>query len=63
VVAVYELDAAAMAAGDELRQRDMRVIADCQATKEWPGYGDHCQTLSLPSWALTANPTITSDDF
>jgi hypothetical protein len=62
-VAVYELDAAALAAGDELRQRDMRVIADCQATSEWPGYGDDCQTLSLPSWALTANPTITSDDF
>jgi hypothetical protein len=62
-VAVYELDDAAMAAGDELRQRDMRVIADCQATKEWPGYGDDCQTLSLPSWALTANPIITSDDF
>lgn len=62
-VAVYELDAAALAAGDELRQHDMRVIADCQATKEWPGYGDHCQALSLPSWALTANPTITSDDF
>jgi hypothetical protein len=62
-VAVYELDAAALAAGNELRQRDMRVIADCQATKEWPGYGDDCQTLSLPSWALTANPTITSDDF
>lgn len=61
--AVYELDAAALAAGDELRQRDMRVIADCQATNEWPGYGDDCQTLSLPSWALTANPTITSDDF
>jgi hypothetical protein len=62
-VAVYELDAAAMAAGDELRQRDMRIIADCQATTEWPGYGDDCQALSLPSWALTANPTITSDDF
>jgi exodeoxyribonuclease VIII len=62
-VAVYELDAAAMAAGDELRQRDMRVIADCQVTKEWPGYGNTIQSLSLPSWALTANPTITSDDF
>lgn len=62
-VAVYELDAAAMAAGNELRQRDMRIIADCHATTEWPGYGDDCQTLSLPSWALTANPTITSDDF
>jgi exodeoxyribonuclease VIII len=62
-VAVYELDAAAMAAGDELRQRDMRVIADCQAISEWPGYGNTIQSLSLPSWALTANPTITSDDF
>ena len=63
VVAVYELDAAALAAGNELRQRDLRMIADCRATNEWPGYGDGCQTLSLPSWALTANPTITSDDF
>jgi hypothetical protein len=62
-VAVYELDAAAMTTGDELRQRDMRVIADCQAISEWPGYGNTIQALSLPSWALTANPTITSDDF
>jgi hypothetical protein len=62
-VAVYELDAAAMAAGDELRQRDMRVIADCQATKEWPGYGDDCQALSLPSWALRNESAITSEDF
>jgi hypothetical protein len=62
-VAVYELDAAAMAAGNELRQRDLRMIADCRATGEWPGYSNDCQTLSLPKWALTANPTITSDDF
>jgi hypothetical protein len=62
-VAVYELDAEAMAAGNELRLRDLRMIADCRATGEWPGYGDQCQTLSLPKWALTANPTITSDDF
>jgi exodeoxyribonuclease VIII len=62
-VAVYELDAEAMAAGNELRRRDMRMIADCHATKEWPGYGNDLQALSLPKWALTANPTITSDDF
>jgi hypothetical protein len=62
-VAVYELDAEAMAAGDELRLRDLRMIADCRATGEWPGYGDDCQSLSLPKWALTANPAITSDDF
>jgi hypothetical protein len=62
-VAVYELDAEAMAAGNELRLRDLRMIADCRATGEWPGYGDDCQALSLPKWALSANPTITSDDF
>jgi exodeoxyribonuclease VIII len=63
VVAVYELDAAAMAAGDELRQRDMRVIADCQAISEWPGYGNTIQSLSLPSWALRNDTAITSEDF
>jgi exodeoxyribonuclease VIII len=62
-VAVYELDAAALAAGEQLRQRDIRVIADCQATKEWPGYGDDCQTLALPSWALRTDGAFTSDDF
>ncbi len=62
-VAVYELDAAAMAAGDELRQRDMRVIADCQAISEWPGYGDTIQPLSLPLWALRNESAITSEDF
>ncbi len=62
-VAVYELDAAAMAAGNELRQRDMRIIADCHATTEWPGYGDDCQTLSLPSWALRNEFVLTSNDF
>jgi hypothetical protein len=62
-VAVYELDADALAAGNELRLRDMRMIADCRATAEWPGYGDHLQTLSLPSWALRNETSITSDDF
>jgi exodeoxyribonuclease VIII len=62
-VAVYELDAAARAAGDELRQRDLRMIADCHATGEWPGYSDDCQTLSLPKWALRNESAITSEDF
>jgi exodeoxyribonuclease VIII len=62
-VAVYELDATALAAGNELRQRDLRMIADCRATSEWPGYGDDCQTLSLPSWALRNESAITSEDF
>jgi len=62
-VAVYELDADAMRVGDELRQRDMQLIADCQAIQEWPGYGSDCQSLSLPKWALSTTPTMTSDDF
>ena len=62
-VAVYELDAEALQHGNELRQRDMRVIADCKATKEWPGYSNDCQVLSLPKWALRTDDAFTSDDF
>jgi hypothetical protein len=62
-VAVYELDAEALAIGDQLRRRDLQLIADCRATGEWPGYSSTCETLSLPKWALTTTPTITSDDF
>lgn len=63
-VAVYELDAEALAIGDELRQRDMRVIADCRATGEWPGYSTGIEPLSLPKWALSPDSNIlTSDDF
>jgi hypothetical protein len=63
-VAVYALDTEALQLGNELRQRDMRVIADCRATNEWPGYGDDVQTLSLPKWALNPDSTVlTSDDF
>lgn len=63
-VAVYELDAEALQLGNELRQRDMRVIADCRATGEWPGYSTGVETLSLPKWALNPDSTVlTSDDF
>jgi hypothetical protein len=62
-VAVYELDAEALAVGDQLRRRDLQMIADCRATGEWPGYSTTCEALSLPKWALTTTPTITSDDF
>lgn len=62
-VAVYELDAAALVRGEELRRHDLQVIADCEATGEWPGYGASIQPLSLPNWALNGDTTITSDDF
>lgn len=62
-VGVYELDGAAVAAGEQLRQQNLRTIADCRAVQEWPGYTIGIRGLSLPSWALTTEPTITSDDF
>lgn len=51
-VAVYELDAAAMALGRTMRDNALEVIATCKAADSWPGYGDtSVQTLSLPAWA------------
>jgi len=62
-VGVYELDADAVQLGDYERRNNLQTIADCRAISEWPGYGNTVQLLSLPKWALNANPTITSDDF
>jgi PDDEXK-like domain of unknown function (DUF3799) len=62
-IGIYELDAEALERGKELRRHDLQVIADCEATGEWPGYGDSVQPLSLPGWALNAQATITSEDF
>jgi len=62
-VGIYELDADAMAHGNALRHQNLQTIADCRAIGEWPGYGANIQPLSLPSWALTATQTITSNDF
>jgi exodeoxyribonuclease VIII len=63
-VGVYQLDADAMQRGDELRKQNMRMIADCRAINEWPGYSTTCESLSLPKWAFTTtHETLTSDDF
>lgn len=57
-VAVYELDADALALGRTTRDNALDVIAGCQAANVWPGYGDTAiQTLSLPKWA--SNPIQT----
>jgi exodeoxyribonuclease VIII len=62
--AVYELDDAAMEAGERLRRNDLQTIADCKAIGEWPGYGASIKPLSLPSWALRDNQAaINSDTF
>jgi len=63
-VGVYQLDADAMAHGAELRRQNMRMIADCRAINEWPGYSNTIEPLSLPKWAFTTtHDTLTSDDF
>jgi exodeoxyribonuclease VIII len=62
-VGVYELDEAAALYGEAERRNNLQTIADCRAISEWPGYGNTIQPLSLPAWALTATPTMTSDDF
>ena len=49
--------------GDMLRRQNLQTIADCRAINHWPGYSDICETISLPSWALTTTQTITSNDF
>jgi hypothetical protein len=58
-VAVYELDAAALALGRTTRDNAMDVIAGCQAAGVWPSYSDTLQTLSLPRWATNPIQTET----
>lgn len=51
-VAVYQLDAAALAAGMAIARSALRLLAECRAADRWPGYGDEPIPVALPSWAL-----------
>jgi hypothetical protein len=63
-VATYELDADAVAVGEQLRQSNLQAIANCKDAQSWPGYTDQIQTLSLPRWAQnTPDLAISPDDF
>ena len=63
-VAVYELDADAVAVGKQLQQSNLQAIANCKDAQAWPGYTDQIQTLSLPRWAQNTSDTVLSpDDF
>lgn len=57
-VGVYELDAAALATGEQLRQEALHLIRQCRQADQWPGYGDNCQTLALPKWAVPTDLII-----
>jgi hypothetical protein len=62
-VGVYELDAAAMAAGAEQCRIGLQTISDCRAINEWPGYTTTCDTISMPNWALKTPDSFTLQDF
>lgn len=51
-VAVYVLDAAAVAAGRDEYRANLDAYARCLATDEWPAYSPKIESLSLPIWAL-----------
>jgi len=50
LVAVYAATPAMVAAGARVAERDLRLIASCRQSNEWPGYGDTIQPLDLPNW-------------
>lgn len=51
LVAVYQLDAAALMIGAALNRRALRLFAECQKSNRWPGYGEDIDTVTLPVWA------------
>jgi hypothetical protein len=54
-VGVFELDADALANGDEEVGRLLRRVAECRERNEWPGrYGTTLQPLRLPAWMARA---------
>lgn len=51
LVAVYQVDADALAYGAD-RAREARLLyADCESNDEWPGYSTDIELVSLPAWA------------
>ena len=55
-VAVYALDAAAIAQGDAEVSRLLEVYRKCIETGVWPGYADEIKTIQIPKWAYRDVP-------
>jgi len=49
-VAVYAIDADAVAAGAEAARRDLDTLAIAKAADVWPGYSDQVESIGLPAW-------------
>jgi hypothetical protein len=50
LVAVYQLDAAALMIGAYRNRKALRTYAECTASGRWPGYSEDIETVSLPAW-------------
>lgn len=51
-VAVYDLDTAAIEVGRRRYRHHIDQYARCLESGVWPGYGDGCEIVSLPAWAM-----------
>lgn len=50
--AVYCVTADAEVSGFEKRNKGLRIMRDCLASNEWPGYAGGINEIALPSWAM-----------
>lgn len=50
LVAVYQLDVAALLIGARRNRRALNTYAACAASGQWPGYSNDIETVCLPAW-------------
>jgi exodeoxyribonuclease VIII len=55
-VAVYSIDAAAIAQGAAEIDRLMATYRECLEADTWPGYPDRIMDISIPKWGFSAVP-------
>lgn len=55
-IGVYFIEAQHIETGREKARRDLLRIAECQAAKAWPDYGNEVMPLLLPAWAAVVTP-------
>jgi len=61
-VVAYRVDPLVLQLGDELVGRLLERLAECQATKRWPGRHPEEQTFHLPAWAYTVEESGTPEE-
>ena len=50
LIALYELDAEAVEAGQRQNERLLRLFAECLSANRWDGYDDSIVAVDLPPW-------------